>query len=81
MVAGAVIVDNTAMRNFIDKRKFEVGAGFIPAHGNIRNGLRAGINPAPTKKSCRSVLHAHRRLSLYINLLFLRALRGETFGG
>jgi len=49
MVAGAVIVDNTAMRNFIDKRKFEVGAGFIPAHGNIRNGLRAGINPAPTK--------------------------------
>jgi hypothetical protein len=35
---------------FIESATFGVGAGFIPARSNILAGLRAGINPAPTRK-------------------------------
>ena len=44
------IVNNPEMRIFIESLALEVGAGFIPARSGISEGLRAGINPAPTRK-------------------------------
>jgi hypothetical protein len=43
------IAYNPTMRIFVESPALEVGAGFIPARYSIHAGLRAGINPAPTK--------------------------------
>jgi hypothetical protein len=48
-----------AFHKFIERRAFDVGAGFIPARSSIRACLRAGINPAPTKKKFNQTKKRH----------------------